>query len=175
MNKKLIAALAAGGLAFSGSTMAATDGDMAVGAGATSTGTLEVLLQIPDMIRISQLNDVELVHDAATDDFTGSDDLCVFRNIDGTYGVTASSANGTGDFLLSDGGTSTVPYTVNWQGGALDEGTLNSGHADADTTQPDCGGAPNITVELTATGDDVAAAETTNDHTDTLTLMVEAE
>ena len=175
MNKKLIAAMAAGGLLFSGHALAAEDGDLDVGVDASSTGSLEVLLQIPDMIRISNLNDVELLYNETTEDFEGSDELCVFRNITGEYGVTATSANGNGEFLLADAGTSTVPYSVTWAGTAVTEGDLLTGQNDADTTQPDCGGAPNITVDLVATGEDVASADSTDDHTDTLTLMVEAE
>lgn len=175
MNKRLLAAMAAGGLVLSGPLMAAEDGELAVGAGAESQGSLEVMLQIPDMIRVSGFENVDLEFDDNTENFTGSNDLCVFRNITGEYAVTASSTNGDGAFELSDGDASTVPYSVEWAGQGLDEDTALTGLDDADTSSPNCNGGTNVVMDLLATGDDVAAADTTDDHTDTLTVMVQAE
>lgn len=160
--------------------MAASDGSLATGAGATSTGTSVVTLTVPDLVRISNLNDITMAYTAGSG-ATGSDAVCVYKNVDGAYGVTAQSSNdpsgaGTsGTFTLSDGGTSTVAYSVDWGGSALTEDTISSGFTNADTTSVSCGGTPNITVTVSATDAQVGAATATGAHTDTLSLMVTAE
>lgn len=178
--KQALSALAASVALVSGTgAMAATDGTLATGAGSTSTGTSVVSLNVPDLIKISNLNDITMTQSGT--DFVGSDDVCVYRNITGAYGVTAQSGNdpngaGTaGNFVLADGGGSTVQYSVNWGGTTLTEDTLESGFTNADTTQVDCGGTPNVTVTVTSTQNQVGAATATGTHTDTLSLIVTAE
>lgn len=174
--KQFLPALAAGSALLSGGVMAASDGTLGVdtGAGATSTGSSVITLTVPDLIKISNLDNIGMSFDGT--DYVGSDDVCVYRNVTGEYSVTATSANGgAGTFLLDDGGTSTVEYSVDWAGTALTESSASGVLADADQTSVSCGGTPNIAVTVTATETDVAAATATGAHTDTLSLMVTAE
>lgn len=177
--KQLLPALAAGSALVSGGAMAATDGSLATGVGATSTGTSVISLTVPDLIRISNLNDIAMAYTAGSG-ATGTDDVCVYRNGAGGYGVTAQSSNDaagvgtTGAFTLANG-ASTVTYAVDWAGNALTEDTLLSGLTTAETTSTTCGGTPNITVTVTATDAQVGAATATGAHTDTLSLIVTAE
>lgn len=179
--KQTLSALAASVALVSTGAMAASDGNLATGAGATSTGTSVVTLTVPDLIKISNLNDITMTYNG-TDAYTGTDDVCVYRNVTGAYGVTAQSANDpngdgtTGQFVLADGGgTSTIEYSVDWGATTLTEDTLESGFTNADTTQVECGGTGNITVNVNATDAQVGAATATGAHTDTLSLMVTAE
>lgn len=179
--KHLATAIAASSLLASTGALAASDGTMGTGAGSTSTGTSVITLTVPDLVKISNMNDITMTHNGV-DAFDGTDDVCVYRNITGDYAVQAQSANdpngaGTGGtYTLSDGGTSEVAYSVDWAGTALDEDVKSAVFAGgADTTQTDCGGVPNVTVTVSATEAEVGAATATGAHTDTLSLIVSAE
>ena len=66
------------GMIASGTLMAATDGTL----GATSTGTLDISVDVEDLVRISGLSDILLTFDATgTGDVVGSSTACVYRNI----------------------------------------------------------------------------------------------
>lgn len=175
--KNALSALAAGvALATSGTALAASDGGLQTGTGTASTGTAQVKLNVPVLVRISNMNDITLDDDGTT--YTGTDDVCVFRNVNGNYGVVAQSANdpaGTaGSFAMTDGSGSTVNYSVTWGGTGLTEDTSKS-FSNADTRSPSCSGTPNITVKVTSTYEQVGSATATGTHTDTLSLMVTAE
>lgn len=174
--KNTLSALAASvALASAGSALAASDGNLQTGGSATSTGTSTVTLTVPQLIKISNMNDITLTKSGSS--YTGSDDVCVYRNTSGQYSIQAQSQNdpqgngNAGKFVLSDGSSSTVEYSVNWGGSTLQEETSKS-FSNADTTQVNCGGSGNITVTLTATETQVGAATATGTHTDTLSLMV---
>ena len=172
--KKTLLGLAAGFAIASTGAMAASQGSLATGANASSTGSSVVTLNVPNLIRISNVDDITMGYTAGSG-ATGTDDVCVFRNGGGNYSVQASSANGSGSFQLTDGNGSTVPYAVDWAGTTLNEGTASATLTTSETTSPSCGGTPNITLTLTATDADVASATATGAHTDTLSLMVTAE
>lgn len=176
--KQFLPALAAGSALISGGAMAANDGTLGVGySNVTSTGDLEVSVDVPDLILISDLADLSLTQSGgAGSPYDASDNVCVFRNVSGDYTITASSTNGSGSFVMEDGGgTSTIPYSVSWGGTALTEGTASAVLSNANTTQPNCNsGTGVISLDVSATEADVHGATVLGTHTDTLTLMVEA-
>lgn len=149
------------------SSMAANDGEV----GVSSTGDLEVRLMIPDLIRLSGLQDIDLgTYSGDGQDLTGSSTACVRRNSAGSYSITGTSANGSYQMVS---GSESIPYTVTWGGAVLvyntplinqvaDSGSLNS--------------CPDVQdrLEITVQGSDMDAVPS-GAYTDTLILMVAPE
>ncbi|MGB4342400.1 MAG: hypothetical protein WBJ03_02170, partial [Moraxellaceae bacterium] len=117
-NKILAVAMAVAGVAFSGASVAATQGTV----GGTSSGSVVINATIPKLIRITDLANITVDVAAATAtivdatgyaaDATGFSDACVRQNgATATYGIKATSLNGS--FVLKSG-TLTVPYTLSW-------------------------------------------------------------
>jgi spore coat protein U-like protein len=102
MNKKLLAMAVAAGMGMTGAAWAATDGTV----GATSSGSVDVLLVIPSLIQVVVEGNVDLgtFDPAAAADETGAIGACVRTNGATTYDITATSANdNAGVFRMSDG------------------------------------------------------------------------
>ncbi|MFT6341204.1 MAG: hypothetical protein ACJAUN_001938 [Alcanivorax sp.] len=177
--KFFVPAIFSSALLASGLAMAASDGSMGTGASASSTGTAVITLNVPDLIKISDMNDMTINQGNS---FSATDNVCVFRNLAGGYGVVAQSSNdangaGTsGAFTLSDGGTSEVNYSVTWDGTPLTEDTAETGLTSSNTTEANCQtSGPNVALGVSATENQVGAATTATDHTDTLTVIITAE
>lgn len=164
------------GVALAASAVhSASDGNLAAGSGASSAASVEVGLVVEEMVRVSDVNDLMLQWDAAQQAFTAHDGICVFRNLSGSYSVTASSTEGNDAFVMAGQGGSKVPYAVHWDGQPLTPGSASSVRSDADTSRADCGGNANIDLEVRASADQVGSASRTGQHTDTLVLKVTAE
>lgn len=157
------------------SVQAASQGQLAEGSSASSSGSLQVGLVVPELVRLGNVDDLVLNWDAGANRFVASDGLCVYRNISGNYSVTASSDNGAGSFRMTGDGGSSLPYDVQWNGQSLAAGQRSPMQADADRTSLDCGGGSNIVLGVSASTDQVGQASRTGLHTDTLTLQVIAE
>lgn len=176
MNKKLLAMAVAAGMSMTGAAWAATDGTV----GATSSGSVDVLLVIPSLIQVVVEGNVDLgIFDpAAAADETGATGACVRTNGATTYDITATSANdAAGVFRMSDGGTNFIAYTFNWGGVALTSGVLND-NGGAGFNRDNAG--PGFTT-CTATGNgkiDVVVPEANmlgaeaGSYQDTVTLLV---
>ena len=166
-----IKGLVAGGVAvaMATSSFAVTQG----GLGFTSTGSVDISLNVADEVRISNLQDIDL-GDFSGADLSGSTPACIFRN-GGNAGfqLTASGDGTAGAYVLSDA-TNDVAYSV----------AINTGGADTDlnanapevfataTNTPDCTGiADNATISVTVDAAD-AAALPASAYTGTLTLVV---
>lgn len=177
--KTFVPAICASTLLASSLAMAASDGTLGTGAGASSTGSAIITLNVPDMIKLTDMNDLTIDQ---TNGFAATDPVCVFRNLAGGYGVVAQSSNdangaGTaGAFTLNDGGTSNVNYSVTWGGSALTEDTAVTGLTSTNTTEANCQiSGPNVVMGVSATENQVAEATTSTPHTDTLTVIITAE
>lgn len=154
---------------------AASQGALVKGKGTPSMASARVSLEVPELIRISGLTDIDLAWDPARQAFVAERDICVFRNVTGDYSVTATSSNGgNAGFLMAGGGGSSVPYRVSWNGDDLSSGSRAS-RTDADTGTPDCGGSGNIDLAISASADRVGEAARPGLHTDVLVLQVIAE
>ena len=176
---KVAKGIVAGGLAVAAaSSFAATDGFT----GFTSTGTLDITLNVTDEVRISNLQDIDLGTFGGTD-ASGFSPACVYRNATGNYQITASGDGAASAFELSDllGGTATVPYSVTWDDGSasgaqsLASGVALTGLTGADTSSDTCGTTGNngtVVVTVTAAS---AAALPAGDYAGTLTLVVAPE
>jgi len=148
---------------------------------ATSEGSLEVTLELPELVRISDLDDIDLgtFAGAALD---GTDDVCVWSTTR-AYSITATGDGGGGSFTLT-GNTSgdDLAYAVEWadnagetSGTTLSSGTTLTGRT-TNATSTDCNGGndPNATVIVDVADTDLAAV-TADSYSGTLTLLVAPE
>ena len=176
MNKKLLAMAVAAGMGMTGAAWAASDGTV----GATSSGTVDVLLVIPSLIQVVVEGDVDLgtFDPTAAADETGAIGACVRTNGATTYDITATSANdNAGAFRMSDGGTNFIEYTFNWDGVPLTSGTLNNNGGTGfarDNVGPGfstCTAAGNGKIDVVVPEANMLGAEV-GSYQDTVTLLV---
>lgn len=162
--------------------MAATDGVV----GATSTGTLDISVDVEDLVRISGLSDILLTFDVTgTGDIVGSSTACVYRNGAGTYSVNATGSGTANAFTIQNGAATptVIAYTVGWDdavtgaaAAAVTSGSLLGGQTGANTVSDDCstGGGANAFVEVTVPRASLVAAPS-GTYNGTLTLEVAPE
>lgn len=163
-------------LTLSAPAQGATEGALTQGKGASSSGSLQVGLVVPELVRLTGVEDLMLNWDAGQQGFVASDGICVYRNMSGNYSVAASSGHGGGgEFRMVGDSGSSLPYEVLWNGDALSSGQRSTVRADAHKTAVDCDGGSNITLGVRASADQVSEASGTGLHTDTLTLEIIAE
>lgn len=142
--------------------------------------TVNLSLTINGVVRISQLDPINLGTFDGINPLAGSDSLCVFRNFAGPYGVRVTGQGAAGAFVLVNG-ASQVPVAVTWNDGAgavtLSPGVLLSARSGAYILDPDCagGGANNATIGVSATAANMGAASTAGVHSGVLTVMVEVQ
>jgi len=142
--------------ALSANTFAVTeDGDL----GATSTGTVDINVEVGDLVRITGLVAMTGNTYVPGTPVTDSTPACIYRNGSADYEITATSSNGAGtNFFLSDG-TNDVLYDVTFDDGSgatdLNNATVNSTFTGANQTSEDCssgpGGAASIAVSIPET------------------------
>ena len=168
---KLLATVIAG--LISTSAMAATDGTI----GATSTGQIDLNLEVLDSVEISALNDVDFGTYGGTDvgDINAGDAYCVFVNGGDDYTITPTSANGT--FALDGVLGDSINYTVKLAGaatGAASAAAVGYNVASATfsgSSARDCGSADNASVDISIAESEIRAAST-DTYSDTLILLV---
>ena len=129
----------------------------------TDTTTFRIRVEIPDLVRISSLNDIALGLFPGSGDLSGSDALCVYRNDPaGAYQVQASGQGTNDAFVVAQGGVE-LPFVVDYSDGSgwrtLTAGgtALAAGNANAAAT--DCGGATNASVRVRIEETVLASAE----------------
>lgn len=157
--------------------IAATQGAI----GATSTGTTVITAVIPNLVRITGLNDISLGTWSGTGDMVGSDSLCVWSTTR-KYKLTATGSGASNAFTLTDGAPTptTIPYSVQWaqstgasSGTALTSGTQISGQVTS-ATSTTCASGTNSTVIVTVLDANLQASPAAT-YTGTLTLVVAPE
>ncbi|WP_338578816.1 hypothetical protein [Halomonas salifodinae] len=150
-----------------GSLWAASDGAV----GPTSSGTLQVQVQIPDLVRITDLADIDLgTYSGDAGNLSGSSPACVRRNGPGDYQLTVTSGNGAFNLL---NGSESLGYSVSWGGGAVTYGTPLTGLTpDSDSLGSCSPVADQLTVEVLGSALHQALP---GSYSDTLTLMVAPE
>ena len=164
-------------------TGAANDGTL----GTTSTGTIPVTLNMPAVIKISELKEVTFNYaEGVGGDLTNTQNFCVYTNASG--GLYTLTINDTTDgtpasFQLSPAGGSrvggkTVTYNVlfasepNAASGSLTQVTPGTSISatGANTQALDCGGTMVTTFKIEIPESSFAAVES-GTYTDTLTLI----
>lgn len=193
--KKLMIAAAA--IAFASPAMAATDGDLSE---TSSTGTVDINVNIPKMVRISGLTDMFIqispssINNPYANNSTAADSFCVYSN-DGPNGAYSLSvqANTTGGgspygggrpwALAGDNGTY-LPYVIytgdvqsggasfSWTGPSSTKTFESNGDGLGRRATLDCSDlGDNAIIRARVYNDDVLAAEA-GDYTDTITVTV---
>ncbi|WP_066017360.1 hypothetical protein [Endozoicomonas atrinae] len=165
-------------------TGAANDGTL----GTTSTGTIPVTLNMPAVIKISELKEVTFAYtDGVGGDLSNTQSFCVYTNTAGglyTLTINDSSDEKPATFQLSPAGGNrvggqTVTYNVLFSSEPnAASGTLTPvkpgmpiSATGANTQALDCGGAMVTTLTIEIPESSLAAVEN-GTYTDTLTLTV---
>lgn len=138
-------------------------------------------LVIPDSIRVTQLDTINLGAYDGTNDLSGLDSLCVFRRSGGPYGLLVTG-NGTGGAFELVSGTSRIPFAVNWNDGngaaPITSGTVLSARQNTYTLDEFCagGGANNATLTVDVLAADIETFATVpGAHLGILTITVQPE
>ncbi len=150
---------------------AASDGTL----GATSSGSTDITLTIPNLVQISGLTDINL-GSWSGGNMSGSISFCVYSNT-GNYTIMASSANGTGTTFRLNQGVNFIPYEVDWTDSAPTTANLDhavvSASVSAVAASSNCGGGTNTSLLVTVQASDLGAAPPSGTpYSDTLTLLV---
>lgn len=158
---------------FSHVILAATQGNE----GATSIGSLNLIVGVGDKVRISGLSDISGTFNG-TNDIVGNSAACIYRNGTGNYSIRAEGSGQNGSFVIASGST-TVPYQVSFNDGsglvAMSSGVDLIGRTGADRFSPSCatnGNTASVAVTIAAT--DLAQVPGAN-YSGTLTLVVAPE
>jgi hypothetical protein len=151
--------------------------------GTTSTGSIDISLTIPKLVRIFGLNDIALGSYTGTGTMTGNDTFCVHSNVtSGTYKVKATSANGTGTDFRVKSGSNYIVYDVTFDDDTTEAGSTGLDH-DTESAGPysatkyanvgtaTCAGSENAGAWVTFQETALQEAEA-GSYTDTLTLLV---
>jgi hypothetical protein len=145
--------------------------------GSSSFEIFTIVISIPDQVRISELDPIDLGSFDGVNDLSGVDDLCVYRNNGGAdYRVVASADGAGGAFTLTNG-VDVLPYRVDWDDGggfvALSTG-IAAAMTGANQLSIDCGGVNNAVVQVTVNGVDMSTAAP-GVYASTLTLLIEPQ
>lgn len=143
-------------------------------AAATGKTSATVSFTIPNLVRVSGLDDMDLGIFAGSD-LKASDPLCVYRNVSGAYAVTAVGGNDPAAFVLGhvEGGAA-VPYQVSFGGVVLQAGQASSTFGGASTASTNCHGGSNAEVAVQVSANDILAAARPGLYADVLTVVVES-
>jgi hypothetical protein len=168
---KVLATVIAG--LFSSAALAATDGTM----GATSSGQINIDLEVLDSVEITALNDIDFGQYGGTDtgDINAGDAYCVYRNGGDGYTITPTSSNGK--FALVGVLGDEINYSVKLNGAATGAASAsavayNSASATfSGSSARDCGATDNASVDVSVTESDLRTAST-DTYSDTLILLV---
>ncbi len=153
--------------------------------GATSTGQIDLDLQVLDSVEISRLGDINFgtYGGANTGDIGSSEGYCVYVNGGDDYKITPTSTNGaaTDDnekfHLLGDNGADEIMYTVKLVGAATGASTssvtkFNSASASFKGSRlRNCNNADNAQLHIDIPEQEIRDA-TTDTYQDTLILLV---
>lgn len=151
--------------------------------GATSSGTVDVQILVPNLVLVENLDDITLNYVPAGGDVSVSEPFCVWATPGTLYDITISSLTNTGATnFVATGTASNVNYSVDFddnaagvswegvtEGVTLDNG--GTGYTPANNAAPGCS-ADNSALRVTAAESgnlDAAAADV---YGDTLTLLV---
>jgi len=147
--------------------------------GATSTGQIDLDLQILDSVEITQLASINFGTYGAGD--TGGinqgDSFCVYRNGGDGYTITPTSANGGFELAGTNSNADTIQYTVKLNGAATGAPAAAAvAYNTASTTfngsvYRDCSSTDNASIDVSIAEQEIRDA-TTDSYSDTLILLV---
>ncbi|TVS17015.1 MAG: hypothetical protein EA417_08455 [Gammaproteobacteria bacterium] len=129
----------------------------------TASTSFGIRVNVPDLVRISNLNDIALGFFPGSAEMSGSDTLCVYRNDPaGAYTVEASGQGSGNAFVVAQNGAE-LPFLVDFSDGngwrPLAAGGAPLAAGNASSASMDCGGATNASVRVRIQEDTLANAE----------------
>jgi hypothetical protein len=144
------------------------------------TATLEFTLVIPDTVRVSQLDDIDL-GSFINQNLSASESLCVFRASGLDYAVRVTGSGPGGSYALTNG-IDQLPFAATWNDGSgaepLQAGVLLAGRINAFTGNNHCnnGASNNATLGVQVTAADVNAnVATSGNFSGVLTILIEMQ
>ena len=169
--KDILKKIALGGtlVAVAAGAQAASDGTV----GPSSTGSVDLTLEVEGAVKISNLLDIDLGTFATSGTLSGFTEACVYSNSATGYTVTATSVStngGTTGFQLHNG-TDALDYTVEFDSTVILHNSATN-FTGARTIDDDCAiGGNNTSIDVEVDPVD-ASAVSIGTYTATLTLVL---
>ncbi len=146
--------------------------------GATSTGQLDLDLEVTDSVEITSLNSIDLgsYGGGDTGGINSGDAFCVYVHGGDGYTITPTSSNGSFNMIGTTGGDQ-IEYSVKLVGAASGASSANSLTYNNSTSTftgsrlRDCGGNNNASVDISIQEQEIRDAST-DTYADTLILLV---
>ena len=147
--------------------------------GATSTGQIDLDLQVLDSVEITSLTSIDFGTYGAgnTGDINSGDSFCVYRNGADGYTITPTSSNGSFALAGTDSNADTIEYTVRLNGAATGASSASAvSYNTASSTFNgsvfrDCSSTDNASIDVHIAEQEIRDA-TTDSYSDTLILLV---
>lgn len=144
------------------------------------TAEMDFLVEVPELIQITQLQDIDLGSWNATSDMQATRDFCVFRNGYGSFALTATGNNDSGgDFRVSSGANN-IPYSLAFSQNAgwyaATPGNALGSNITGFTGESlrDCGGGSSHSLRVSVNETDLGTAQE-GTYTDTVTVLVQPD
>lgn len=156
------------------SVFAAEDGKL----GETSTGQIDIDLEVTDSVEISSLDDIDFGTYGGADvgDINAGDAFCVYVNGGDDYTITPTSQNGS-FVLVGDSFSDEIEYSVKFAGKAIGADSAAAVKYNAATATfkgsvyRDCNAVNNASLDVSIPEQEIRDA-TTDTYADTLILLV---
>lgn len=156
-------------------TLAVEVEQLSTGNNATSTLTTSII--IPDLIRVSDISDIDLGIWDGRSDMKGSTSVCIFKNVAGSYSVTLTGSGDAGALTLTNGDKD-IPYSVRYTDGQEGFKSINKGIAltglSSSSQLLNCNNSTNSSLEIMVLNSTLAAF-TPDRYLGVLTLLVAPE
>jgi hypothetical protein len=119
------------------------------------------VVEIPELVQITQLDDIDLGHYDGANDKVAEESICIFRNGGGDYRLRASGGNGSNDPFILNNGVNTLPYEVAVREGSQPFVQRNPGQSLnnlSGSRYKNCNGSTNADVRITVRNTAMQAA-----------------
>lgn len=140
----------------------------------SDSDTFRIRVDVPDLVRVSGLDDIALGLYPGAGDLVGADALCVYRNDPSSRYEIEAGGQGAGRAFELRQGAAVLPFEVDYDDGS-GFARLEAGRAlrasGADTRSPSCGGLGTGNVRVRVREADLATADA-GSYAGTLTLTV---
>jgi hypothetical protein len=159
---------------------AATNGSV----GPTSTGSVDLTILVPDLVLVSNLDDITFQHDRVNG-ASATETFCVWGSPGVKYDLTVSSLSPTGtSTFVASSGTEFIDYTVEFADNVTmvdPELVVESGVMDAEddlgytpdtSALPNCGAGDNAAIRISTANTGIGNPPSAGIYEDTLTLVV---
>ena len=123
------------------------------------------IVTVPELVQITNLDNIDLGSQNGINDAIGTDGLCIFRNGGGSYTLRASGGAGNSDPYELSNGSSTIPYSVAFREGVsafVPQPPGASTSSLSGSGVQNCNGATNADVQVKVDAADITTADPGN-------------